>query len=39
MNNGRMEMRNVQKMARFRKMTVYDEIFKLDIEENEESLR
>ena len=39
MNDGRVELENVKKMARLRILRVYDEMFKLDIEENEESLR
>ena len=34
-----MDLGNVQKMSGFRILRVYDEMFKLDIEENEESLR
>ena len=39
MNDGRVELENVQKIAEYNQMRVYDELFKLDIEENEESLR
>ena len=38
-NAFRVELRNVQKIMKVTQMRVYDEIFKLDIEENEESLR
>ena len=39
MNDGRMELENVQKIARFNQMRVYDELLKLEIVENKESLR
>ena len=39
MNDGRMDLENVQNIAIFQQMRVYDEMLKLDIEENKESLR
>ena len=39
MNDGRMELENVQKIAGYNQMRVYDELFKLDIVKNNESLR
>ena len=38
-NDGRMELENVEKIARFNQMRVYDELLKLEIVENKESLR
>ena len=37
MNDDRMDLGNVQKMTGLRIMRVYDEMFQLDIEENEEN--
>ena len=38
-NDGRMELENVKKIARINQMRVYDELLKLEIVENKESLR